>query len=75
MEQTQICLSTTLKLLQGTDKAILVSTQQPQCIEPSSPRTSFDDDEMLQQDSFCSKANDRVHKQIKVITAVDAVSP
>ena len=31
-----------LKLLHGTDKAILVSTQQPQCIEPSPPGTSND---------------------------------
>lgn len=72
---TNLCLTKTLKLLQGTDKAILVSAQQPQCIEPSPPGPSSEEDEILQLDSFCSKANDKIHKQIKAITAADAISP
>lgn len=43
-----LCFTKTLKLLQGTDKAILVGAQQPQFIEPSPPGPSSEEDEMLQ---------------------------
>ncbi len=50
---------------------ISLSTPGPEpTVEPSS-----NEEEVPELDSFCSKMNDRIHKQIKVITAADAASP
>ena len=68
-----LCLSKTLKLLQRTNKSILINTQHFQCAEPTAVAPSSEP--MSELDNFCSKMNNRIHNQIKTITSNDAVSP
>ena len=68
-----LCLSKTLKLLQGTNNSILINTQHFQCAEPTAVAPSSEP--MSELDNFCSKMNNRIHNQIKTITSNDAVSP
>ena len=85
-------MSKTLKLFQGTDKSILVNSQQSLCPEPTVVQACDEeeiseldkdiseldekildlDEKILNLDSFCSKMNNNVYKQIKVISAADA---
>ena len=66
-----LCLSKTLKLLQRTNKSILINTQHFQCAEPT---VASSNESMSGLDKFCSKMNNRIHNQIKTITSNDAVS-
>ena len=68
-----MCLSKTLKLLQGTDNFILINTQHSQSAEPTAVASS--NAAMSELDNFCSKMNKNIHNQIKTITSNDAVSP
>ena len=68
-----LCLSKTLKLLQGTNNSILINTQQFQPAEPTAVASS--NAGMSELDNFCSKMKKKIHNQIKTITSNDAVSP
>ena len=68
-----LCLSKTLKLLQGTDNSILINTQHSQSAEPTAVTSS--NAAMSELDNFCSKMNKKIHNQIKTITSNDAESP
>ena len=54
-----LCLSKTLKLLQGTDNSILINTQHSQSAEPTAVASS--NAAMSELDNFCSKMNKNIH--------------